>query len=683
MKNFRMIFIAVLLSVFCLSSNVFAEKNAETEELDISLGELLNLEKVLVTATKHRMSVRKAPAIATVVTSDEIRNMGARNIMDVLRKVPGLGISCNAGIVGESVLEVRGIKTAFFEKVLLLVDGHRTNNLYTGSWKYVFSNLMVENVERIEVVRGPGSALHGANAFIAVINVITKSAEDIGGQVVSTSRGSFDTQHYNILLSHKDSKFQISGHADYYDTDGPASLIEEDALTSEGTGLAPGNTLEWAEKFDGGIKIEFGDFSFNSRIIDRKEGPFIGLMEALNDETVYEFREIMGDLIYKKKLTEKSDISISLYADIYDQDTFIELYPEGFTGGDDKGMNGGPALKNRTLGGEIMVNYDMGNHYLTGGFAYEDIKQYDLRNVSNVPNPFVEPERTSDEQLFNDEKTRIIWALYLQNMWEISDYDSLTLGIRHDNYNDFGGTANPRVGYVHEFKNGLILKLLYGSAFRSPTFNELYIRNNPVVQGNPELKPEKISTYEVGLEYPFLKYCKLRLNYFHNDIEDLIKGVPKPAPDKPAPWINTDGKTQVDGFESELIFNLGKNKYGYINCSYQYGKDESDREIPNMANWKANAGLNYPLFRYIDANASLSWIGKRKRNDGDDRDALSAMTLVDLTLIARGFWKNLEIRASVYNVFDEDYRHPSQTGLVPNDYPVNPRSVTAEIRYKF
>jgi iron complex outermembrane receptor protein len=153
-------------------------------------------------------------------------------------------VSNNQGVIGESVLEVRGIKTAFYEKVLLLIDGHRT-----GSWKYVFHNMMVENIKRIEIIRGSGSALYGANAFIAVINVITKSAEDIGGQELSASFGSFDTHHYTALFSHKNGSFEISGHADYYDTDGPALLIEEDALSAGGTGLAPGNTVEWNEKW--------------------------------------------------------------------------------------------------------------------------------------------------------------------------------------------------------------------------------------------------------------------------------------------------------------------------------------------------------------------------------------------------------------------------------------------------
>ncbi len=673
------VFTAILLSVFCLSSKGFAEQ--ETGEIDLSLGELLNLEKYLVTATKHRIEVKKAPAIATVINQEEIRNMGARTVNDVLRRIPGFSTYTLASTVGDSFVSVRG--TPAHIGGLFLIDGHRTNNGYVGRWGDVFGDLKVDNIKRIEIVRGPGSALYGANAFVAVINVITKSAEDIGGQEISISSASFDTQHYSALLSHKGDRFQISGHADYFDTDGPALLVEEDALTPRGTGLAPGNTLSWKEKYDFGLRIKYGDFSFNSRGVYSEKGPYIGALEALNDETVAKYTQVLGDLIYTKNLTEELDIKVNLYADHYHQDVFIELFPEGFTGKNDKGYMGNPIVRNTTMGNEITANYVAGDHYLTGGFAYEEVRQYDVESYNNFGDVFAEPVKI--DELFIKEVTRKIWAVYLQNIWEITAYDSLTLGVRHDNYSDFGGTTNPRIGYVHEFRNGMIMKLLYGSAFRAPSFAQLYVINNPSVLGNPELNPEKINTYEMGLEYPLLKYCTLRLNYFHNDIEDLITIGPKPSLDDPAPYINVHGKTRVDGFESELDFYFGKGKYGYINYSYQYGKDENDKVLPFFAHWKANAGLNYPLFRYLNANLNVSWKGKRPRNKGDPRDDLSAMTLVDLTLIAKDFYKNFEIRGSVYNLFDKDYRDPSWSTkmTVPNDYPLNPRSFVAEVRYKF
>ena len=131
-----------------------------------------------------------------------------------------------------------------------------------------------------------------------------------------------------------------------------------------------------------------------------------------------------------------------------------------------------------------------------------------------------------------------------------------------------------------------------------------------MAKGNPDLKPEKINTYEIGLEYPFLKKLTFSLSCFHNDIEDLIKVGPLTTPGVPRPYINTDGKTQVDGFEAEVNFNFAKDGYGYISCSYQDGEDNEGKTIPNIPHWKANAGLNYGLSEYLNANLNLSWVGE-------------------------------------------------------------------------
>ncbi len=141
----------------------------------------------MVTATKRKISTRKAPAIATVITADEIKNMGARDLTDVLKTVPGFGVSINEW--GVNMFEVRGIKTTGSEKILVMTDGHRLNESYTGSGLCLtFNDLSVEKIRQIEIIRGPGSALYGANAFTAVINIITKDADDADEPSVTCRR---------------------------------------------------------------------------------------------------------------------------------------------------------------------------------------------------------------------------------------------------------------------------------------------------------------------------------------------------------------------------------------------------------------------------------------------------------------------------------------------------------------
>lgn len=154
-------------------------------------------DRLLLTATKRNIPVRKAPAIATVITQDEIRYMGARNLRDVLKTIPGIGVSRNE--FGIFMYEVRGIRTQLSEKILVMIDGHTVNkSIITGSALYrIFDDMPVKNIKRIEIIRGPGSALYGANAFVAVINIITRNAVDISGVELTGGGGSFDTGSIN------------------------------------------------------------------------------------------------------------------------------------------------------------------------------------------------------------------------------------------------------------------------------------------------------------------------------------------------------------------------------------------------------------------------------------------------------------------------------------------------------
>jgi len=280
--------------------------------------------------------------------------------------------------------------------------------------------------------------------------------------------------------------------------------------------------------------------------------------------------------------------------------------------------------------------------------------------------------------------------LYIQDVWYITDSASLTAGIRHDHYSDVGGTTNPRIGLVWEFIKDTSVKLLYGSAFRAPSFTDLYQTNNPSFVGNKDIKPEKIKTYEAGIEHNFLTKYTARINYFYNVITDQIVTGDKPSATEAAALENRGG-AEIDGIEAELLFDLGDEYFGYLNYSYQDPRDsDTDERLPDVPSHRANAGINLAPWKYLNANINVSWIGERPRAEDDTRDDLASSTLVDLTMIAKNFYKTLEIRGSVYNLFNEDYWDPSPYQAdsanpipVPNDYPGNERMFLVEARYTF
>ena len=187
-------------------------------------------EKDLYTATKTHTSLRKAPAIATIITADEIRNMGARSLLDVLKMVPGIGISINE--FGLSVIEVRGVRSSISEKILVMIDGHSLNKNITGSALYPYSEMIpMENIRQVEVVRGPGSALYGNSAFVATINIITRNAEEIDGLEAKVGGGSFDSFKGNLVGGKAiGDKLTVSGSFDHIQSNGPKLTVEADAL---------------------------------------------------------------------------------------------------------------------------------------------------------------------------------------------------------------------------------------------------------------------------------------------------------------------------------------------------------------------------------------------------------------------------------------------------------------------
>lgn len=140
-------------------------------------------DRMLISATKYLMDISDAPAIATVITADEIRNSGVRTLLDVIERIPGITINRNHYSIYS--VGMRGIKAVRQNKIKFMVDGHTLNMLTVGEPFWSFEDLAVEQVERVEVIRGPGSALYGSNAFSGIINVVTKLGNDINGTQVS------------------------------------------------------------------------------------------------------------------------------------------------------------------------------------------------------------------------------------------------------------------------------------------------------------------------------------------------------------------------------------------------------------------------------------------------------------------------------------------------------------------
>jgi len=661
-------------------------ENGQTDNKDLLL---FFEEQDLVTATKRPTSLRKAPATATIITADEIRNMGARNLLDVLKMVPGIGISTSE--FGANMIEVRGIRTSLNEKILFMIDGHSLNKNFTGSSLYNVADMVpVENIRQVEVIRGPGSALYGNSAFVATINIITRSAEEIDGLEIKSGGGTSDSFKANLVAGTSiGEKLTVSGSLDHYQTQGPKLKIAADALSGTPFSLAPGTANLGFKQTDAFLKVGYGDLSFRGHYLTKRKEFYAGMASALTDDSSRDqVDNYWGELAYNLRVMDDLSASMKLYYDHYEQDSDVKIYPNGFAGVFPNGMIGKPLLKNHTYGGELQLDWDVfeGNH-LIAGFSFEELQQVGVKQLANF-DPLTGAPLAAVQEVanWNRAATRQIWALYLQDEWQLPYDINLTAGVRYDHYSDFGDTLNPRVGLVWSFLENADLKLLYGQAFRAPNFQELYNINNPVVVGNPNLKPEKIETVEAGLGYRLNRYLGLELNYFYSAIDDLIGWKPSTTPGQPAVNANT-GTSETQGIELGLNGSIGNELSWKANYAWQDPRDaDSGRRLPYVPSHRAGASLNYAPVKYVNLHTDLLWTGPRPRSAGDTRREVPDYTTVDLALTLKNFFETLEIQATVRNLFDKRYKDPDTSGaakLIPGDYPREGISAFVTASYRF
>ncbi len=652
----------------------------------------LQAESMITIATRHETPLSKAPSIATVITARQIKQMGFRTLADILKTVPGYDVQMDQ--VGTKNISVRGSDYRNSERVRFLIDGHAVNDPYWGGATTNFWDLVVENIKRVEIIRGPGSALFGKNAFVGVVNIVTKDTEDIDGFQWTTSGGSFDTQNYNMLFAKDYGDIKISGFFDWFDTNGPDRTIEQDTAFPNSWSMSPGGSHNEREKTDLNLKLSYKNLELNTKYMKKRREAYIGISGAFTDDNRLEDTYVFAELIYNSlSLTDKLNMKPKAYYDRYDFDWDLENLAEGYLGIYPDGFRGLTSLTLHTLGFEDQFTYDVfDNNRLTFGFQYEWLYQNNARShdftfdPSGVISPFglfgpVPPMSFSDNFPFiKDKKTRQIWSLYLQNEWNITENIDLTVGVRYDNFKRFGGSTNPRFGLVWRFIEDGYAKLLFATAFRAPNFREMFLQNNPVLVGNSNLDPEKINTYEFQVGYNFTKNIHGSINFFLNRMRDVIVLATQPGSSK-LKYQNQGGRRMM-GVETELRAEFGDGNYAYANYTYLDAEETGDRNrLPKMPEHKANFGVNMGLTKYINANVHAFVSGRRPRESGDTRGDMPSYALVNCTLIGKNFMDNFEIRGSVQNLLDKDYKDPDL--VVPSDLPQQGRSFMVELRFEF
>jgi len=586
--------------------------------------------------------------------------------------------------------------------VLVMINSHPLNENWSGGALYTHDTIILDNVKRIEFVRGPGSALYGANAFSGVINIITREAEDVDGWELTTRGGSYDTQQYNLLYGKTHNDLDIVLNYNYSNTHGFNGHVNKDQLsgsplyyvTDRLASLAPGRMQGDDEKYDVSLNLKYKGFTFDGRYVDRKRDLPLNYSAILSNRADTSFEDYYLNLSYERTLFEGLDFVGKVYRNHNKNRTWEEANPPGVTvftplpAIASEGLIKIGTIKNKRTGFEIQTTWKMNNsNTVVAGITYEEMKQSDVRcrkNYISIPGPLtiILPlvADLSDIQNVNRPVKRNFKAFFIEDIWDITDNLRLTVGARYDDYSDFGDSFNPRAGLTWEFTKGYDLKLLYGHAFRAPSYYDLYDFGN----GNPDLDPEEVDTFQVSLGAEFTSALSSRITWFRNSIKDYIVLNPKPGPG----FLHLTNRDTIrtEGLEVEMKYDLGRGSYLALNYRYmifqkRFLKQVSPKHIGNiMANIRLSKYLNFYASCHIEDGF------RRDRLKMDSRENVSGYGIVNTTLIARKFLKGyegLEIRGSIYNLFDKDYVSPMPVMLLPEDMPRPGRSFMVELKYKF
>lgn len=459
---------------------------------------------------------------------------------------------------------------------------------------------------------------------------------------------------------------------------------------------APGKVNDSRQEYDTHLKISYKDLYFSGWYSNKNWEPFVGPQFALTDGSRLETNYVFGEIGYKKIFEEKLTIKPRVYYDQFDSDNFVKSLPENATILDTSGTPqtfpngfiGNGKVSNKIVGTEIPFNYKLfDGNTVTLGLEYRLINQTNVRFLANfnpgtlAPTPMNTIQDFSDEFPWIKEVTRRVWSIYLQDTWDITDTLNFTLGVRHDRYSDFGEATNPRSGLTWAFMKNASLKFLYGEAFRPPNFLEMFTDNQPAILGNKDLDPEKIRTYEVGLSYQFNNHVTSSINYFYNDIEDLIVLRALPTTEGTLRYENS-GDAHVQGIEMETKVDIVKENYIFMNYTFQNPEDNHGNDLPSVAQHYGNFGVNVHYWKYINTNLSTFVSGTRSREKDDDREDLPAYALLNLSIIAKDFFKTMEIQGTVFNLLDKDYSDPAPEAI-PDDLPRPGRTFFVGLSYQF
>ena len=632
---------AFVIAAACALPGTARAQTPQADPSTMTIEQLLEVQLVS-TASKFEQKATQAPASVTVITAEQIRQFGYRTLADILGSVRGFYTSYDRNY---AYIGVRGFSRPgdYNTRVLLLVDGHRMNEpIYDMAPIGTDFPVDVSLIERVEVIRGPGSSLYGTSAFFAVINVITKSAESSPGTRLDLTVGSLETQRAIASVGRVfDGGNEVHLAASGYRSNGNSHLyFPEFDVPGVSDGVFVNGDSDRSMSVMASSSI--GRVHISSGFVDRAKRIPTG-----------SFSTVFGDR--RARTVDRRGFADAAYTGPFrgnwtgvaraavDYNGYEGKYPFESDAGTVVQDDGARSLQ---TSGELTVNRRGKRDVLTLGVEVR--RSLFSQQLTTI----------LDETLVDQRHPSTTLGVYAQDQLTIRPWLLLTAGARLDHDSAFGSSLTPRTGLVFLPGGESTLKLLYGGAFRAPNSYELYYYSTMEDEGL-SLEPETIKTSEVVWEQNVGRNFRVELSAFHYDADRLIEqrtlSTYDPETGYGLYFANT-GRTTANGADAQLEgcwANGVTTSFGY---GYVRATDRATREpLSNSPRHLANVRVMTPIAALATKVAfELRGVGERGALDGRPVPGFVLGNVTTTTSIG----KKLDLELSLYNVTNTRYADP-------------------------
>lgn len=633
------------------------ERRQELE--DLSLEELLEIPIATVYgASKELERALDAPSAVTVIERAELVSQGYRTLADVLRHVRGFVVTDDRNY---EHVGVRGFAQPgdFNGRILLLVDGHRVNEPVFGSAPIGLEfPVDLALVERIEIVRGPGSALYGSNAFFAVIDVVTRRAAAVDGAELAALAGSHEEHGGRATLARDG--WTLSTTA--FDSAGARLTYDEFAATPSG-GTTDTDDERGASAF---LQLERGPWRVQGTFVQREKGIPTGSYGTVFDHPENRTLDQRGwvALEYRGGDGERHELRGRVAWDHYAyRGTYV--YDESGSGGSPEALNRDSTHASwLTLEGEASW-LTLPRQRLTAGFELREEFHVDQAN------------RTGSDVFLDDHHEGRVAGVFVQDELDLGAGFSLSAGLRLDDYTYSGSSLNPRLALVRTHDGDCSSKLLFGTAFRPPNAYELYYEAPGSQKASPGLEPETITSLEAVHErYSGDHRWRGGVSAYWNRIEDLIVLGVDPL-DGLLVHENVGAATGL-GLELELEHRLDSGASFVLSHAWQRSEDdETGERLVNSPEHLTTLRSEWPLGETFTLGLAAHAMDQRRTLAGET----GGFARFDLNL-AGHLGHGLELGLLVSNLLDREYADPVGSELVQDALEQDGRALRLSLTWR-